>query len=301
MDTLKAMQAFVEVARQQGFASSAHELGLSTSQVSRHVQHLEEQFGVRLFNRTTRHLSLTQAGKGFLGHCQHIVNDVEDLIQSTKRRQADPGGRLRITMPVFLGELFARDALSRYVVDHPKVDLELLIVDRVVNLVEENFDLAIRAGELPDSTLISRKLFDLGLALVASPRYIEQHGKPARPSDLRKHNCLVDTVSPYGDRWPLTDGHSTRRILVNGNMRVNSGNTARDLAIGGAGLTLLPDHMVIDDIRQHRLVTVLDEYLSYTGGIYVVYPQTRHLNITVRNFTDFLIKETQSMPHLGPE
>jgi len=298
MDTLKAMQAFVAVARQQGFASSAHELGLSTSQVSRHVQHLEEQFGVRLFNRTTRNLSLTQAGKGLLGHCQRIVNDVEDLIQSTKHRQAEPGGRLRITMPVFLGELFARDTLSRYVADHPKVDVELLIVDRVVNLVEENFDLAIRAGELPDSTLISRKLFDLGLALVASPRYIEQHGKPARPSDLRKHNCLVDTVSPYGDRWPLTDGHSTRRIQVNGNMRVNSGNTARDFAIGGAGLTLLPGPMVIDDIRQHRLVTVLDEYLSYEGGIYVVYPQTRHLYITVQSFTDFLIKETRSMPHL---
>jgi DNA-binding transcriptional LysR family regulator len=293
MDTLKAMQVFVEVARQHGFAPAAKDMGLSTSQVSRHIQNLESEFDVQLFNRTTRYLSLTPAGKGLLGPCQRIASDFDSLVHSSYSVKGEPKGSLRVTMPAFIADEFSGDILPSYALGHPKVDLDVIVTDRIVNLVEEGFDLAVRAGELTDSTLISRKLTNLGLALVASPGYIDKHGAPTTPADLHDHNCIVETDSPYGGLWDFKVGRKGQRIRVNGNIRVNRGNTARQLAVESVGLALLPDYMVQDDIQKERLVSVLAEYIAYDGGIYVIYPQTRHLDTAVRSFVDHLVHKTR--------
>jgi DNA-binding transcriptional LysR family regulator len=289
MNTLKAMQVFVEVARQHGFAPAAKSLGLSTSQISRYIQNLETEFDVQLFNRTTRHLSLTPAGKGLLGPCQRIASDYDSLVHSSRYEQGEPHGRLRVTMPTFIAHELSKRILPSYALEHPKVDLDVIVTDRIVNLVEEGFDLAIRAGELTDSSLISRKLTNLGLALVASPAYIEKHGVPASPANLHDHNCIVETSSPYGDLWTFKVGRKAQRIRVSGNIRINTGDAARQLALEGVGFALLPDSMVQADIQKQRLVSILVEHIAYDGGIYVIYPQTRHLDAAVRSFVDELV------------
>ncbi len=294
MDTLRAMQVFVEVARQNGFAPAAKELGLSTSSVSRHITNLEDLLGAELFARTTRHLRLTQAGDELFGRCERVVGEVDELVQGARRASpSEPGGRLRVTMPSFMGAMLMEDVVSKFVLEHPRVDLELALMDRTANLVEEGFDLAIRTGVLTDSTLISRKFLDMKLALVASPDYLEKHGPPLEPADLREHNCIIDTNAPYGDKWPLRVDDATRRIQVRSNMRVNSGSGARDLAVGGVGLTLLPDYIVYADVDAGRLITVLDEHVVNEGGIYIVYPHSRHISRAVRTFTDLLIEHAR--------
>ncbi len=294
MDTLKALQVFVEVSRQGGFASAAKALGLSPSSVSRHVVNLEDMLGAQLFHRTTRSLSLTPAGEDVLGQCQGIVQEFDALVKTGRRERAQPEGRFRVTMPVFVGDILMEDVVAGFVRDFPQVDLDLLLVDRVVNLVEEGFDLAVRVGRLQDSTLIARKFLDLNLALVASPAYLQQNGQVLRPADLRKHNCIIDTAAPYKDRWPLLHDKTTKRHQVKGNVSVNSGAAARDLAVGGAGLTLLPEYHVFEDVVQGRLVTVLGDHMINYGGIFIVYPRSRHLSITVRRFADLLV--THSRP-----
>ena len=288
MDTLKAMEVFVGVADQGGFAPAARVLGLSTSSVSRHVGNLEDVLGAQLFNRTTRHLSLTAAGEEVLGRCRRIVGEAGTLLQTRHGAPAQPTGRLRVTMPPFIGSILMESVMARFVLDHPGVDLDLLLVDRVVNIVDEGFDLAVRVGQLPDSSLMARKFLDLDLALTAAPVYLAAHGRPVVPDDLRGHRCIIDTAAPYKDRWPLWVDGATRRVAVKGSVAVNLGSAARDLAIGGAGLTLLPEYLVADDIRAGRLEAVLGDYMVDYGGVFIVYPRSRYPSSAVRALADRL-------------
>lgn len=191
--------------------------------------------------------------------------------------------------------------IAQYITEYPEVDFELIVLTRVVNLVEEDFDLAVRVGDLPDSTLIAKKLLDLSLVLVGSPEYIDRRGNPRTPVDLREHNCIVETESPYKDRWPLVYGSSRRRYRIKGNVKVSSGATARDLVGGGAGLALLPIYMVLDELRTKQLIALLNDYTPDYGGIYAVYPRTRYLSRTVRSFIEFLVKHTESIRHIQLE
>ncbi len=283
------MRVFVEVAKLRGFAPAARELGLSTSSVSRHVLNLEQRLNRQLFSRTTRSLSLTPAGSDLLEECQRIVYDAEALLDVPTDEARTPSGRMRITLPGFLAELLSRDAIARYALRYPEVKLEVVVMNRVVNLVEEGFDLALRVGELSDSTLIARKLLDLHLVMVASPAYIARRGEPRLPSDLKVHDCIVETDAPYIDRWPLRTGGASKRYPVNEFIRVNSGDTARDLAVGGVGLCLLPVYLVLRQLERGELVTVMREHVPDYGGIFAVYPQTRYVTPAVRSFIEFLV------------
>jgi len=286
MDTLKAMQVFVEVARQGGFAPAARQLKLSTSSVSRHIANLESRLDRQLFRRTTRHLTLTQAGNDLLESCRHIVQDAADLFRRVSEESPAPAGRLKVTMPQFVGTLLARGAIAPFVCAFPAVSLELVEMTRVVNLVEEDFDLAIRVGDLPDSNLIARKLVDMELVLVASPIYIEAHGVPRSPRELRDHLCIVETESPYKDRWPLKEGNRQRHFRVKASASVNTGERARDLAAGGSGIALLPIYMVLDELADGTLVKIMQDNAPGFGGIYAVYPGTRYPSVNVRYFID---------------
>lgn len=293
MDMLRAMQVFVEVANQGGFAPAAKRVGLSTSAVSRHVGNLEDLLGTQLFNRTTRHLSLTAVGEELLGQCRCVVVDVDAIIESTRRDSSQPKGRLRVTMPLFVGDILMEDVVARFALECPDVELDILVIDRIVNLVEEGYDLAIRVGDMPDSSLVARKILDLDLVLIASPAYVETHGAPTAPDELRHHLCIVDKAAPYKDRWPFKVGNDTRRYQVNSNLGVNNGSAARDLAIGGAGLALLPEYLCHDDIRTGRLTTALDDHVVDYGGIFVVYPRSRYPSSALRRFADLLVEHSR--------
>jgi DNA-binding transcriptional LysR family regulator len=290
MDTLKAMQVFVEVAKQNGFAPAAKSLELSTSSVSRHITNLESRLNRQLFKRSTRHLALTQAGSDLLDRCRRIVDETADLFQRISDESPAPAGRLKITMPQFLATLLAKDVISRYILDHPAISLELVELNRIVNLIDEDFDLAIRVGELPDSSLIGRKLVDMELVLVAAPAYIDTHGEPRSIAELRAHHCIVETESPYKDRWPLVNKGSTRHYQVKASVRVNNGERARDLAAGCSGIALLPIYMVLEELASGQLLRVLEESTPTFGGIYAVYPNTRFHSNNVRSFIDYLVE-----------
>lgn len=296
MDTLKAMQVFVEVARQRGFAPAARHLQLSTSSVSRHIVNLESRLNRQLFRRTTRHLTLTPAGEDLLESCRRIVQDTHDLFQRVSDESPAPAGRLKVTMPQFVATLLARGVIAPFVCAYPAVSLELVEMTRVVNLVEEDFDLAIRIGDLPDSSLKARKLVEMKLVMVASPIYVKAHGVPHSVHDLRDHLCIVETESPYKDRWPLVAGSRLRHYRVKASASVNNGERARDLAAGGSGLALLPIYMVLDQLSDGSLVSVMDDYAPDFGGVYAVYPATRYQSINVRYFIDVVAEYFRAVP-----
>ncbi|WP_355661462.1 LysR family transcriptional regulator [Halomonas salifodinae] len=295
MDTLKAMRVFLAVVEHQGFAPAARALGLSTSAVSRSVMELEDWLGTQLLRRTTRRLSLTPEGRFYLARIQPLVGGVEELKDLAERRQGEPEGLLRVTAPPYVSRAWLQALLPEFLARYPRIRLELTVLDRVVDLVAEGYDLAVRVGYLDDSSLIARRLAEMCLALVASPGYLARHGRPDHWRELKQHNCLVDTVAGYGNRWPFREGKRSRAVTVGGNLSVNSGPLCRDLAIAGVGLTLLPRFMVAQALADGRLVSLFDGAIDFRAGIYLVYPQRRHGSPALRCFVDFLAERRQPL------
>lgn len=293
MDRLKAIEVFVAVAQAGGFAPAAIKLGLSTSSVSRHVSNLEDSLGVQLLHRSTRHLRLTPEGQDVLQHGQNIMCHVERMTRQQHDRHGAPRGKLRITIARFMSSILMRTMIAEFSRTYPEVELEIVLIDRVANLIEEGFDLAIRVGPLRDSSMKSRKLLDLQLGVIASPDYLERHGAPQTPADLARHNCVVDTAAPYADRWPMQSDGMRFAQAIGGNLSVNNGAAARDLVIGGAGLCYLPEYVYFDHVEEGRLTTVLDAYTVEYGGIFVVYPPSRHDNAAMRCFIELLVEHTK--------
>ncbi|MEW8192566.1 MAG: LysR substrate-binding domain-containing protein [Candidatus Thiodiazotropha sp.] len=294
MNILKGMTVFAEVVNQQGFAPAARALNLSTSAVSRHVFELESWLGVQLLQRTTRKLSLTEEGAMYLDRCNQVIADVDDIKNAALHRRAEPQGPLKLTAPVFIAKECLQELLPGYLNTYPKVSVELTAVDRFVDLVEEGFDLALRAGDLADSTLVARRLMDTKLVLVASPAYLASNGTPKTAVELKAHNCLIDTVSGYGDRWPV-GGRSNSRTTVQGNVRANSGETVKALALAGLGIALLPHFMVMKELHKGHLTSFLDEHIQFSAGLYAVYPQQRFVSANVRTFIDYLINHRDQL------
>ena len=197
MDHFKALRVFAEVSDQGSFAAAARTLNFSTSAVSRYISGLEDWLGTQVFHRTPRQLDLTFEGANVLALCRRILGEVDNLERSVKAARTDPQGLLRVSSPVYLTKFWASGLLATFMQMHPKVELDLVVVDRHVKLIEEGFDVAIRAGELEDSTLIARKIGTSRLKLVASPDYLRSNGRPSTPNDLHKHCCIIDTVPSY--------------------------------------------------------------------------------------------------------
>jgi len=290
MDHVKAMSIFAEVASQNSFASAARRLNVSTSAASRHVAQLEEWMGVQLFHRTTRHLKLTHDGVDALNHCKQVLGEIEKLKNRGESAQAKPQGMLRITAPVYLTKYWLVGPIGDYLKLHPRVSIDLVVADRNINLVSEGFDLGIRVGKLTDSTLISKKLGNTQLRLVASPEYLEKHGYPTSPADLKNHHCIVDNVAAHGDRWPFRQQGKSKPFIGKKVMRVNSGEIACEMAIAGLGISLSPNFIADTAVADKRLVSLLADDLDKNrmSGIFVVYPSTRHVSTLVRSFIDFL-------------
>jgi DNA-binding transcriptional LysR family regulator len=292
------MEAFVRVAEAGSFSEAARRLGWSKSVVSRQVSALETRLGARLFQRTTRSLALTEVGEAYFERCSRILADIDEADTSVSSLQAAPRGRLRISAPVSFAVRHLAPLLPLFLDAYPQVDIDLALNDRMVNLVEEGFDLAVRIGKLEDSSLISRQLAVSRRVLCASPDYLRRMGVPKTPDDLAGHCCLSYSNLNPSDEWQFVTADGRRwPVTVHGRMRVNNGDVLREAALAGVGLTIAPSFLCGCDLQAGRLVSLLADYIRQDGAIHAVYPHARHLSPKVRAFIDFLVEQFGPRPY----
>lgn len=289
MDRIMSMQAFVQVVDSGSFSGAAKRLGVSPAVVTGHVQSLEKRLGVQLLNRTTRKVNLTEIGRSFYDRSSHILAEIEDAESLASAQQSTPRGTLRLNTSVSLARLVT-PLISDYVALYPEVVFELVMSDRMVDMVEEGFDLALRSGPLPDSSLKTRRLGVGRLALCAAPDYLAQHGRPERPADLAGHNCLIYVNSHLEGRWHLSGADGEHDVDVSGNLRTNSIEGLRAAALAGLGICLLPTVNISEDLAAGHLVRLLPDYRTTEVVVQAVYPPGRHVPVTVRTFLDFLVE-----------
>ena len=287
MESLTRLKYFLAVVAHGGFSAAARELGRSKALISKAVADLEDELGTRLLNRTTRQFSLTPEGEMFYREAQDLVRGLDELAASLSLNREEPRGRLRVSAPRLLTDLRLGEAAMRFVAMHPLVDLDLALDDRRVDIVEEGFDLALRIGELEDSTLIARALAPFEHVICAHPDVLDAH--PVRvPKDLVHAPCIRDTNFRHKGRWTLQcDGVATA-VSVGGRVTTNSALLSRDAALHGLGYALVPRIVVAKDLAAGRLAAALSENWPRPVGIYAVYPHRRHLSAKVRSFVDFL-------------
>jgi DNA-binding transcriptional LysR family regulator len=296
MDRLTAMEAFVRVVERGGFTAAAEDLHLSRAMVSKHVQDLEEHLGARLLNRTTRKVSLTEAGRVYYERSTQLLADLAETEEAVGELQAKPRGRLRLNAPVSFGALHLAAAVADYMAAQPEVTVELTLNDRVVDLVEEGYDLAVRIARLADSSLIARRLAPCRMVVCAAPEYLERHRQPGHPNDLAGHNCLGYSYGQTRDEWRFDGPKGAAAVPVRGTLQANNGDVLRAAALRGAGIVLLPSFIVGADLAAGRLAPVLPGYRVPELGIYAVYPHSRHLSAKVRSFVDFLLPRLGKRP-----
>ncbi|MBP1150243.1 MULTISPECIES: LysR family transcriptional regulator [Methylocaldum] len=298
MDKLTSMLVFTKVAKAGSFASAAKELGLSRAMATKHVMQLENGLGIRLLNRTTRNLSLTEVGMVYLERCLQILDEMEEMEIAVTRLQTEPRGTLKVNATPFFGAYHLAPAIAAYMEAFPEVNVELVLQAGYIDLIEEGFDLAIHLDEMRDSSLIARKLGSSQRIVCGSPQYFNKHGIPKTPDDLRKHNCLTNSSLPPRDQWQFSiPGGETTVVKVTGNMEANVADALRMAAINGLGLVLLPTYMVGQDIRKGRLNPVLTDYVPAPLEIHAVYPHRKHLSAKVRTFVDFLSERFHPKPY----
>jgi len=298
MDKLTSMLVFTKVAKAGSFASAAKELGLSRAMATKHVMQLENGLGIRLLNRTTRNLSLTEVGMVYLERCLQILDEMEEMEIAVTRLQTEPRGTLKVNATPFFGAYHLAPAIAAYMEAFPDVNVELVLQAGYIDLIEEGFDLAIHLDEMRDSSLIARKLGSSQRIVCGSPGYFKRHGIPKTPDDLRRHNCLINSSLPPRDQWQFSiPGGETTVVKVTGNMEANVADALRMAAISGLGLVLLPTYMVGQDIRKGRLNPVLTDYVPAPLEIHAVYPHRKHLSAKVRTFVDFLSERFHPKPY----
>jgi DNA-binding transcriptional LysR family regulator len=289
MDRLAAMEAFVRVVEAGSFVGAAERLGWSTSSLSRLVADLEEHLGARLLNRTTRRLSLTESGQAYFERCVALLADIAEAESLAGQSAVQARGTIRLTCSHNMAEQQVAPAIASFADKHPEVKFELVVSDRVVDLVEEGFDLAIRVGAVGSERLVARRLGSMRLVLCAAPGYLERHPPIARPADLASHNALTYAYSATPRAWRFTDASgAAHEIRVGGSLHANSGDALRSAAVGGLGVINEPEFLLAAALRSGSLVRLLPEYASGGGDIWAVYPSRRHLSLKVRLFVDHM-------------
>lgn len=289
MDRFASMRAYCTVVELGGFTRAAERLGMAVSMVSKHVAALEDGLGVRLLNRTTRRLSRTEAGQAYYERARELLAELDELNASLGEFNGTPRGLLRVTAPTSFGAQYLGGAIASFAARHPGLRIDLGMNDRVVDVVEEGWDVAIRIARLVDSSLVARRLSETRMAACASPGYLRERGVPAHPGELERHRCLTYAYSGGGDGWEATgrDG-ADASVRIAWSLRANSGDLLRAAALDGAGIVLLPTFIVGADLAAGRLVEVLADCRFGTLGIHAVYPHRRHLSHKVRALVDHL-------------
>jgi DNA-binding transcriptional LysR family regulator len=284
MNKFGDFKTVLEVARLGSFSGAADKLNLSTSSVSRQVNEFESWLGAPVFQRTTRQVSLTSAGEFFIDRLQRIVFDIDSLRDEAETLVQSVRGRLRITSALYYTRHRITPYLKDFLARYPELNVEFILSDATTDIIGEGIDLAIRLGQLPDSSLVSRKIGSVRLILAASPTFIERYGKPTKPIDLTEMPCLVDTVPAHGKYWPIG-----KKIRVNSVIEANSGEMIRDLSVQGLGISFLPDFFVDEDLKSGMLIQLLPEYKLDEAGVYAVFPPRRQISPNARAFVNWLI------------
>lgn len=285
---------FVTIVEKKSFTAAAKEFGMTKSIVSKHFSRLEKSLGVQLLRRSTRKLSLTEAGQTIYERCAHIKADLEEAEQAALNTHQSPRGTLRVGSTFSFGHLHLVPAIADFMQAYPDIKIELLLGGHYDNLIEHGLDLSVRVGKLPDSNLISRCLTVRYMRVCASPDYLTKHGTPETPEDLQHHNCLLYLNSPTGDEWHLEGKRGKSRIKIKSNFASDNSQSLEAAAVAGIGIVLLPGYMMTKHIQKGKLINLLEGYCPANIGIHAVYPATRHLASKVRVFIDFLVKRFEN-------
>ena len=297
MDRLRALEIFVAVASRGGFARAAQALDTSPANVSRYIVELEAHLGTRLINRSSRKLSLTESGQALFERGKSILDDVAEAEAVTASASLQPRGRLRINAPLSFGVLQLAPLWPRFLQRHPEVELEVALIDRVVDIVEEGYDLAIRISRAGSAAHAARKLAVSHNIVCAAPRYLRKHGRPKTPAELAGHDCIGYTYAASADEWHFADAHGgAHAVKVRCVMHTNNGDTARAAALAGLGVIWQPTFLIGPDLRAGRLVPLLPGYTLPDIDVLAVYPSRRHLSAKVRVMIDFLAEALRGVP-----
>lgn len=291
MDRFLEMRTFAGVVDAGSFVKAADALAMSKPAVSRYVGELESRLGVRLLHRTTRRLSLTEEGEVFYARCKELLSGVEEAEAEISSRSGAARGLLRVNVPVTFGIRHLAPLWGAFRELHPQVQLDITLSDRVVDLVEEGYDLAIRIAKLPSSTLISRRLAETRVVLCASPQYLARRGAPRHPSDLAAHTVIGYSHWSGGDEWGFDGPEGRVNVKTKPAIHTNNGDTCRAAALAHQGVILQPTFLVGGDLAEGTLVELMPEYRSIELGIYAIYPTRKHVAPKVRALIDFLVTQ----------
>lgn len=289
MDKFQEMRTFVAVVDTGSFVGAADSLEMSKPAVSRYVGELESRLGVRLLHRTTRKLSLTEEGEVFYARCQELLTGLSEAEAEITSRSGEASGVIKINAPVTFGIQHLASLWSEFAARHPAVSLDVTLADRVIDLVEEGYDLAVRIARLPSSSLISRKLSSTRMVLCASPAYLREFGNPVHPAELTKHKILAYSYWSTRDEWEFDGPEGRVTVKIRPCLRSNNGDTCRAGALHNQGMILQPTFLIGDDLRAGALVEVMPQYCAIELGIYAMYPTRKHVSPKVRLIIDFLV------------
>ncbi len=288
MDRLDCDRMFLAVMETGSFAAAALRLNTSSGQASKLVARLEQDLGVRLLNRTTRALAPTEVGRSYYQRIRAILDDLDTLDDEVRARSTTPRGLLRLTAPLTFGTMQLVPALNAFAAQYPLIELDVSFTDRIVNLVDEGFDAAIRAGRVDDSSLIGRKLAAMGTMVVASDAYLDAHGTPTHPQALRDHLCIQDSNFRDPGLWRFAEGGQDFTVPVTGRLRYSNAEACLNAAELGLGLANVPDFVCAQALASGRVRRILRPFEVAPGGIWAIYPPGRHLAAKVRVLVDFL-------------
>lgn len=300
MDLFQVMHTFTAVVEAGSFVGAMNTTRLSKPAISRHINELEEHLGIRLLQRTTRRLSLTEEGRAYYQHCKKILISVLEMEAGINASVGLVQGRLRISTPQTFGVHYLAELWARFAKEYPQVTLDIELSDRVVDLIEENYDLAIRIAQLPDSSLISRTLSCTRLVLCASPEYLSRHGTPVHPHNLVQHDVISYSYLSSGDIWTFQGPDGAVAVRTRPRMYANNGDTCRTIALAHQGIILQPDFLVYKDLNSGALVELIPQFQAEKFNIYVVYPTRKKLPLRIRCLIDFLLDALHVVPWPAP-
>jgi len=290
---LLEMTIFVTIVDEGSFIAAANKLSLSKQAVSRYLNALEERLQVRLLQRTTRTISMTYEGQNFYLQAKNIIDSIDEVEAIIHTKKIDPIGRLRVNVPVSFGVLNLAPLWQKFMNKYPKIELDITLSDRVVNLLEEGYDLAIRIGLLESSSLIARKLTSTRIIAAASPEYLQRHGLPTHPNELLGHNIILYSHWAKEERWEFWQGKSMYPVQLKAKVYCNNGDTCRMMMLDHGGISLQPDFIIGDDLKQGKLIEVLPEYNVADYNIYAVYPSRKLLPLRTECLIEFLFEQLQ--------
>ena len=292
MDTLDGLKTVIAVVETSSFTAASERLGISKALVSKYVGEVESSLGIRLFNRTTRQLALTDAGRRYYQESVTLLEQYSALVDKVTGEQTKPQGLLRISAPVTFGEMKLAPLLPEFLRLYPGLKIELILTNGAIDMVEEGIDVRLRIGGVDDSNMIARHLKTFPLILSASPSYIQQNGLPKTPQQVAEHNCIIDSNFRIGKQWPLISPQGVAESLnVQSIVAVNSPQAVREIAIAGGGIAMTPDFIVEDAINKGKLIPILPDYTTLEFGLFAIYPHRKYVAKKVRCFIDFSLAQ----------